>query len=176
LSLYSPPKTMIKPPPSHVLPIRIYSPKPPTPPKPLFGWLLRRSIEQRPSKTGAPPISQYFDGRHFGAPNKGTSCSGRELGHSVPAVGSGGAATPWFGAVEDDSMEISGKAAGSSAAAHLVWVFGVEREENRDGGRETMIPLFECPRGPFMILLQKHLIWMVEVINNRGRYTYYLSY
>jgi hypothetical protein len=64
-----------------------------------------------------------------------------------------------------------------AAAAHLVWVFGVEREENRDGGRETMIPLFfECPQVPFMILLQKHLIWMVEVINNRGRYTYYLSY
>ena len=74
-------------------------------------------------------------------------------------------------------MEIWGKAARSSAAAHLVRVFGVEREENGDGGRETMIPLFfECPRVPFMILLQKHLIWMVEVINNRGRYTYYLSY
>ncbi len=87
----------------------------------------------------------------------------------------------------------------------------MEREENRDGGRETMIPLweeiqnaslsnrffflrrnkyeiakvryfpgeklyikafssfflplFECPRVPFMIFLQKHLIWMVEVIN-----------
>ncbi len=54
--------------------------------------------------------------------------------------------------------------------------FGGEREENRDGGRETMIPLFECPRVHFMILLQKHLIWMVEVINNRGRYTYYLPY
>jgi len=167
---------MIKPPPSHVLPIRIYSPKPPTPPKPLFGWLLRRSIEQRPSKTGAPPISQYFDGRHFGAPNKGTKRSAREPGRQAPPIGSWGAAAPQFGSMEDDSMEIWGKAAGSSAAAHLVWVFGVEREENRDGGRETMIPLFECPRGPFMILLQKHLIWMVEVINNRGRYTYYLSY
>ena len=41
--------------------------------------------------------------------------------------------------MEDASMEIWGKAAGSSTAAHLVWVFGVEREENRDGGRETWV-------------------------------------
>ncbi len=38
----------------------------------LLCWLLCISIErQLPPKTGAPPISQFFDGRHFGTPNKG---------------------------------------------------------------------------------------------------------
>ncbi len=35
---------------------------PSPPPTPSFGCLFCRSIEQRPSKTGAPPISQFFMG------------------------------------------------------------------------------------------------------------------
>ena len=36
----------------------------------------------------------------------------------------------------------------------------MEREENRDGGRETMIPLFECPsRGPFYDSSLETCLW-----------------
>jgi hypothetical protein len=62
-----------KHPPSHVPPCRVSSPMPPPPPTPSFGWLLCIIIEWRPPKPSAPPISQFFDGCHFGAPNKGIS-------------------------------------------------------------------------------------------------------
>ena len=66
-------------------------------------------------------------------------------------------------------MEVLGKAAGSRQLL-ILCEFLEWREEHRDGGRETVIPLFECPGFPFMILLQKRacghdlrrLIWMVD--------------
>ena len=82
-SLHLPPITMTKRPPPRIPPVRISSPPPPQPPTPLFGWLLRRSIEQKPSKTGVPPISQFFDGHTYGAPNKGTKRSAHEPGRRV---------------------------------------------------------------------------------------------
>jgi hypothetical protein len=57
---------------------------PPPSPTPSFGWLLHLHIEQRPFKAGALPVSQYSDGRHFGAPKKGTKCSAREPGRQTP--------------------------------------------------------------------------------------------
>ena len=74
--------------------------------------LLRRPIEQRPSKTGAPPVSQTFDGRHFNAPNKGKTRSKCKPGHLAPLLGSWGAAASRFKSMEDVSMEREGKAGG----------------------------------------------------------------
>ena len=111
-SLYLLPKTMSKRPPPRVPPVRIASPTPPLPPTPSFGWLLRRSIEQRPSKTGAPPISQFFHGRHYGAPNKRTKRSARRPGRRAPPSGSWGAATKRSGSMADVAMEREGEAAG----------------------------------------------------------------
>ena len=39
----------------------------PPPPTPSFRWLSRFIFNWRPPKTGAPPITQFVDGRHFGA-------------------------------------------------------------------------------------------------------------
>ncbi len=76
---------------------------------------------QQSSKTDAPPVSQIFDGRHFGAPNKGTKRSVRKPRRWVPPLGSWGAAALLFGSMADDAMEREGKAAGGSvAAANLV--------------------------------------------------------
>jgi hypothetical protein len=50
-------ETTSKHPPPRVPPVRIASPMPPPSPTPSFGWLLHLPVEQRPSKTGAPPIS-----------------------------------------------------------------------------------------------------------------------
>ena len=86
-SLISSPETMKSPPP-RVPPVRTASPMPPPPPIPSFGWLLRQTIEQRPFKAGAPPVSQFSDGRHFGAPNKGIKLSAREPGRRTPPLGS----------------------------------------------------------------------------------------
>ena len=61
---------------------------PPPPPTPSFGWLSRFSFKWRPPKTGAPPITQFVDGRHFGAPNKGIERSAREPGRRAPLLGS----------------------------------------------------------------------------------------
>ena len=97
-----------------VPPVRITSPTPPPPPTPSFGWLLRRTIEQRPSKTDAPPVLQFFDGRHFGAPNKGTKRSTRAPGRRPPPSGSWGAAAMRFGSMAGVSMEREGEAAGMS--------------------------------------------------------------
>jgi len=87
-SLHSPPKAMSKRPPPRVPPVLIASPTSIPPPSTSFGWLLHRSNEQRPSKTGAPPVSQFFDGRHFDAPNKGKTRSAREPGRLAPLLGS----------------------------------------------------------------------------------------
>ena len=109
--------------PSRVPPVRIASPTPPPPPTLSFGWLLHRPTEQRPSKSGAPPLSQFVDGRHSGAPNKGTKRSARKPGRRAPLLGSWGAAAPRFGSVADVAMEREGKAAGGRvAAAHRVCV------------------------------------------------------
>ena len=89
-----PPKTMSKPPPPRVPPVRISSPTPCTPPTPLFGWLLCRSIEQRASKTSALPISQLFDGRHFVAQNKVTDMGEPNPSRRSPLLGSWGAVAP----------------------------------------------------------------------------------
>ncbi len=112
---------MGKRPPPRVPPVRIASPKLPPPPTPSFGWLSRFPFEWRPPKTGAPPITQFVDGRHSGAPNKGIRGSAREPGRRAPLLGSWGAAAPLFGSMADDAMEREGKAAGGRvAAAHLV--------------------------------------------------------
>ena len=104
---------MSKRPPPRVPPVLIASPKSIPPPPPSFGWLLRRPNEQRPSKTGAPPVSQFFDGPHFGTPNMGTECSTRKPGRRAPLLGSWGAAAPRFKSMmEDVSMEKEGKAGG----------------------------------------------------------------
>ena len=99
----------------------------PPPPTLSFGWLLHRPTEQQPSKTDAPPISQFFDGRHFGAPNKGTKRSARQPGRWASPLGSWGAAAPLFGSMADDAMEREGKAdggrvgRGSSCRVCAVW-------------------------------------------------------
>jgi hypothetical protein len=110
-SLNSPPETMGKRPPSRLPPIRIASPKPPPPTTPSFGWLSRFLFKWQPPKTGAPPITQFIDGGHFGAQNKGNECSAREPGRLAPLLGPWGAAAPLFGSMADDAMEREGKAA-----------------------------------------------------------------
>ena len=81
------PETMKRPSPC-IPPLRIASPMLPPPPTPSFGWLLLRTIEQRPFKASAPPVSQYSDGRRFGNPKKGTKRSAREPGCRTPPLGS----------------------------------------------------------------------------------------
>jgi hypothetical protein len=85
---------------------------PPPSPTLLFGWLLRLPVKWRPSKAGAPPVSHFFEGRHFGATNKGTKRSAREPGRREPLLGSWRAAAPRFKSMEDVSMEREGKAGG----------------------------------------------------------------
>ena len=58
------------------------------PPQPTFGWLLCLFTKWRPPKTDAPPISQFFDGCHWGSPIKGSCHSKPEPGQRLPAVGS----------------------------------------------------------------------------------------
>ncbi len=43
----------------------------PLPLPPPIGWLLVTVIKRQPPKAKAPPISLFFDGSLFGAPNKG---------------------------------------------------------------------------------------------------------
>jgi hypothetical protein len=62
--------------------------RPPPPQPPTYGWLSYSPIDWQPPKAGAPPISHFFDGSHFGAPIKGISCSKREPGRPAPAVDS----------------------------------------------------------------------------------------
>ena len=59
----------------------------PSPQSP-FGWLLCLLTKRRPPKTDAPPISQCFDGCHWGAPIKGSCRSEPDPGRRAPAVGS----------------------------------------------------------------------------------------
>jgi hypothetical protein len=95
----------------------------PPPPTPSFSWLSRFPFEWRPPKTGAPPITQFVDGRHSGAPNKCIEGSAREPRRWAPLLGSWRAAAPLFGSMVDDAMEREGKAAGGRvAAAHPVCV------------------------------------------------------
>ncbi len=126
-SLHLPPDSMGKRPPPRVSPIRIASPTPHPPSNPSFGWLSRLIFKWRPPKTGAPPISQFVDGRHFGAPNKGTKRRAREPGRRAPLIGSWGGAAPRFGSMADDAMEREGKAAGVGrlAARRVVCVVSV---------------------------------------------------
>ncbi len=65
LNLSHKPKSKCNPP--RVPLARNSSPIHPPPPTLSFGWLLRFPVKWRPSKTGAPPISQFFYGCHFGA-------------------------------------------------------------------------------------------------------------
>ena len=65
---------------------RIPSPNHPRPPTLSFVWLLYYSIEWRPTKADVPPIYLFFDGCHFGTPDKGTSPSEREPSHRAPAM------------------------------------------------------------------------------------------
>jgi hypothetical protein len=111
-SLHLPPETMGKRPPPIIPPIRISSPSPLTPPTPLFSWLLCQTIEQRPFKTGAPPMSQFFDRSHIGAPNKGTKRSAHAPSRRPPPSGSWGAAAMRFGSMAGVAMEREGEAAG----------------------------------------------------------------
>jgi hypothetical protein len=67
----------------------------PLPPTPLFSWLLHITTKRQPPKTGAPPISQFFHGRHFGAQNKETKRSARAPGRRSPPSCSWGA-VDWF--------------------------------------------------------------------------------
>ena len=41
-------------------------------PQSTFGWLLCLLTKRRPPKTCTPPISQFFDGCHWGAPIRGS--------------------------------------------------------------------------------------------------------
>jgi hypothetical protein len=94
---------------------------PPPPPTPSFGWLSRLFFKWRPPKTGAPPITQFVDGRHFGAPNKGIERSAREPGRRAPLLGSRGGAARRLRSMADVAMERECKAAGGRvAAAHRV--------------------------------------------------------
>ena len=111
-SLHLPPKTMGKRPPPRVPPVRIASLVPPTPPTPSIGWLSRLLSKWRPPKTGAPPISHFFDGRHFGAPNKGIEGSSSEPSRRAPQLGARGAAAQRFGSMADVAMDRGSKAAG----------------------------------------------------------------
>ena len=111
-SLHSSPKTTSERPPPRVPPVRISSPMSLPPPTPSFVWLLHISLSSRHPRPGAPPLSQYSDGRHFGAPNKGTKRSAREPGRRAPPIGSWGAAAPRFGSIEDVSVKRAGKAGG----------------------------------------------------------------
>jgi hypothetical protein len=121
LLLNSSPKTTSKHPPPHVPPGRISSQMPTPPPTPSFGWLLHQPTKQQPPKTRAPPISQFFDRFHLGAPNKGIRRSAQEPGRRAPEVDSSGAAAQRFGSMADGSVKIKGKAAGNwVATAHLV--------------------------------------------------------
>jgi hypothetical protein len=54
----------------------------PTPLTPTFSWLSRLTSERRPPKAKTLSLSLIFDGSHFGAPSKRTSCGDRE-----PATG-----------------------------------------------------------------------------------------
>jgi hypothetical protein len=112
--LHLPPETMGKRPPPCVPPVRISSPSPLPTPTPSFGWLLCQTIEQRPFKTGAPPISKFFDERPRDAPNNGTkrSARARAPGRQPPPSGSWGAAATRFGSMAGVSMEREGEAAG----------------------------------------------------------------
>ena len=65
---------------------RIPSPNHRHPPTQSFIWLLYYSIEWRPTKADVPPIYLFFDGCHFGTPDKGTSPSEREPSHRAPAM------------------------------------------------------------------------------------------
>jgi hypothetical protein len=67
---------------------RLITNAPPPPPHSTFGWLLCLLTKRRPPKTNAPPISQFFDGCHWGAPIKGSCRSEPEPGRRAPAVGS----------------------------------------------------------------------------------------
>ena len=67
---------------------RLITNAPPLPPQPNFGWLLCLLKKRRPPKTDAPPISQFFDGCHWGAPIKGSCHSEPKPGRRAPAVGS----------------------------------------------------------------------------------------
>jgi hypothetical protein len=57
----------------------------------------------RPLMDKAPPITLYFDGWHFGAPDMGTSPSERKPGHRAPIWE---ARAPWFAATLDVSMKM----------------------------------------------------------------------
>jgi hypothetical protein len=59
-----------------------------------FSWLSHSFIKWRPPKVEAAPTSLFIDQFHFGAPDKGTSCSGHKPGHRAPEVDSWGAAVP----------------------------------------------------------------------------------
>ena len=58
-----------------------------------------------------------FDGRHFGAPNKGTKRSAREPSRRAPLLGSWGAAATRFGSMAGVSMEREGKAGGGRVSS-----------------------------------------------------------
>jgi hypothetical protein len=81
--LNSTPQTMVTP---HVPPQLHHLPLPP--PTLSFGWLSHSFIKWRPPKVEAPPTSLFFDQFCFGAPDKGTSCSGHKPGHRAPEVDS----------------------------------------------------------------------------------------
>ncbi len=89
---------------------------------PSFGWLLHGPIEQRPSKTGATPISNIFDGCHFGTPNKGLNAVRRvrepgrlHAAHGEPGRCDSGPSRmyPWRGRAKPLGGRVS-------SAAHLV--------------------------------------------------------
>jgi hypothetical protein len=86
------------------------------PPTNTIVWLVVAYLHQEAATqdrcSAAPPISQFFHGRHFSAQNKGTKRSARKPGRRVPLLGSWGAAAPQFRSVADVAMEREGKAAG----------------------------------------------------------------
>ena len=70
------------------------------------------SFQMAAPKTGAPPISHFFDGRHFGAPNKGIEGSASEPSRRAPPLGARRAAAQGFGSMADVAMDRGSKAAG----------------------------------------------------------------
>jgi hypothetical protein len=72
------PQTIIRRPPHMFCCNRVSSMMIPSPLTLTFGWLLHLTSKRQPRKAETPSLSLFFDGSHFGAPSKRTSCGDRE--------------------------------------------------------------------------------------------------
>ncbi len=88
VALFDPPKRRVNVLPHTFSPVVSPYQFPHLPPTLSFGWLLSMLIEWRPPKTSDLSISHVYDACHFGAPNKGISCSKCKPSIRAPAVDS----------------------------------------------------------------------------------------